>query len=47
MFGCHLVKEGEPNALQELAKLNPKMHKAALDEWGYREVLDLLNIPYE
>lgn len=47
MFGCHLVEKGQPNTLQELAKLNPKMHKAALDDWGYREVLDLLQIPYE
>ena len=47
MFGCHLVSPGQPNTLQELKRLNPKMHAAALDEWGYREVLDLLNIPYE
>lgn len=47
MFGCHLVEKGQPNTLQELKRLNPKMHKAALDDWGYREVLDLLEIPYE
>jgi len=47
MFGCHLVEKGKPNALQELAVLNPKMHAAALDDWGYRPVLDLLGIPYE
>ena len=47
MFGCHIAaKEGRPNALQELAVLNPKMHAAALDDWGYRPVLDLLGIPY-
>jgi hypothetical protein len=47
MFGCHIAaKEGRPNALQELATLNPKMHAAALDDWGYRPVLDLLGIPY-
>lgn len=47
MFGCHIAaREGRPNALQELATLNPKMHAAALDEWGYREPLDLLGIPY-
>lgn len=47
MFGCHLTSDGEPNALQQLKVNNPKMHAMALDEWGYREVLDLLNIPYE
>lgn len=46
MFGCHLTGPGEPNALQQLAVSNPKMHVEALDEWGYREVLDLLEIPY-
>ena len=44
MFGCHLQEE---NSLQHLARVNPRMHKVALDEWGYRPVLDLLNIPYE
>lgn len=48
MFGCHLAAaEGSPNALQQLAIANPKLHQVALDEWGYREVLDLLEIPYE
>lgn len=44
MFGCHL---NQTNPMQELAKTNPKMHAAALDDWGYREVLDFLGIPYE
>jgi len=48
MFGCQArAKEGTLNAMQELATLNPKMHRAALDEWGYRAVLDYLGIPYE
>lgn len=48
MFGCHLAAQrGELNALQQLSILNPKMHKTALDDWGYREVLDFLEIPYE
>ncbi len=48
LFGCHLAaREGEPNALQQLKVSNEKAWKAALDEWGYRDVLDLLEIPYE
>ena len=39
--------EGNPNAMQELKISNPKMHACALDEWGYREVLDTLGVPYE
>lgn len=47
MFGCHMAAQaGEENALQQLAKMNPRLHAEALDEWGYREVLDLLEIPY-
>lgn len=45
MFGCHLSKG--KNALQELKELNPKMHSAAINDWGYKEVLDELGIPYE
>lgn len=44
MFGCHMH---DKNSMQELAVTNPKMHKAALDDWGYRDVLDFLEIPYE
>jgi 3'-phosphoadenosine 5'-phosphosulfate sulfotransferase (PAPS reductase)/FAD synthetase len=43
MFGCHISKT---NSMQELAVNNPKMHQVALDDWGYREVLDFLEIPY-
>jgi len=48
MFGCaSRAAEGTPNALQDLKIRNPKMYLTALDEWGYRAVLDLLEIPYE
>jgi hypothetical protein len=33
--------------MQDLKTRNPKMWEAALTEWGYEEVLDTLNIPYE
>jgi len=32
--------------MQDLKTRNPKMHAAALDDWGYRAVLDELGIPY-
>ena len=48
LFGSSArAKEGTLNAMQELKISNPKMHACALDTWGYREVLDTLNIPYE
>ena len=48
MFGCaSRAAAGEKNAMQDLKVRNPKMWLEALDEWGYREVLDLLEIPYE
>lgn len=48
MFGCSLrALEKENNNMQDLKTRNPKMWKAALDDWGYREVLDKLGIPYE
>lgn len=48
MFGCRSrAQEGTPNAMQDLKTRNPKMWKTALDDWGYREVLDQLEIPYE
>lgn len=48
MFGCHLQeKEGGLNSLQDLQTRNPKMWATALDEWGYREPLDKLGIPYQ
>jgi 3'-phosphoadenosine 5'-phosphosulfate sulfotransferase (PAPS reductase)/FAD synthetase len=40
-------QEGVPNAMQDLKTRNPKMWKEALDGWGYREVLDTLQVPYE
>jgi 3'-phosphoadenosine 5'-phosphosulfate sulfotransferase (PAPS reductase)/FAD synthetase len=48
MFGCRSrAQEGTPNAMQDLKTRNPKMWQTALDDWGYREVLDQLGIPYE
>lgn len=48
MFGCRSqALEGKKNALQDLKTRNPKMWKTALDDWGYREVLDFLGISYE
>jgi 3'-phosphoadenosine 5'-phosphosulfate sulfotransferase (PAPS reductase)/FAD synthetase len=48
LFGSHMQKAaGIPNAMQDLKTRNPKMWEAALTEWGYKEVLDTLNIPYE
>lgn len=48
LFGCRSrALEGTLNAMQDLKTRNPKMHAAALDDWGYREVLDELGIPYE
>jgi len=48
MFGCaERAKEGTPNAMQDLKTRNPRMWKAALDDWGYREVLEFFEIPYE
>jgi 3'-phosphoadenosine 5'-phosphosulfate sulfotransferase (PAPS reductase)/FAD synthetase len=48
MFGCRSrASEGEKNNLQDLKTRNPKMWETALDDWGYREVLDQLGVPYE
>lgn len=48
MFGCQSrAIEGTKNNLQDLKDRNPKMWAAALDDWGYREVLDKMGIPYE
>ena len=48
MFGCRAQKtDGRKNALQDLKTRNPKMWETALDDWGYREVLDFLGISYE
>lgn len=48
MFSCHVrAAEGVNNSLQDLKTRNPKIYAAALDDWGYREVLDAMNIPYE
>lgn len=48
MFGCQSrAAEGTKNNMQDLKERNPKMWRAALDDWGYRDVLDKLEIPYE
>ena len=48
MFGCQSrAQEGTNNNMQDLKERNPKMWRAALDEWGYRDVLDKMEIPYE
>lgn len=48
LFGSRSrAMEGAPNAMQDLKTRNPKVWLAALDDWGYREVLDFMNIPYE
>lgn len=48
MFGClSRASEGVANNMQDLKTRNPKLWLAALDDWGYREPLDLLGIPYE
>lgn len=48
MFGCQSrASEGTKNNMQDLKDRNPKMWQAALDDWGYRDVLDQLGIPYE
>jgi len=48
MFGCQSRSaEGTKNNMQDLKERNPKMWRAALDDWGYRDVLDKLEIPYE
>ena len=47
MFGNRSrAQEGTLNTMQDLKTRNPKMHAAALDDWGYRAVLDELGIPY-
>jgi 3'-phosphoadenosine 5'-phosphosulfate sulfotransferase (PAPS reductase)/FAD synthetase len=48
MFGCQArAADGTKNNMQDLKERNPKMWRAALDEWGYRDVLDKMEIPYE
>lgn len=48
MFGCHIQqREGQLNTLQELATTNPRMYQTALDDWGYREALEVAGIPFE
>jgi 3'-phosphoadenosine 5'-phosphosulfate sulfotransferase (PAPS reductase)/FAD synthetase len=48
MFGCQArAADGMKNNMQDLKERNPKMWRAALDEWGYRDVLDKMEIPYE
>ena len=48
MFGCQSrAAEGTKNNMQDLKERNPKMWRAALDDWGYRDVLEKMEIPYE
>lgn len=46
-FGCHLPTEGGLNSMQKLGKTNPRLHAIALDDWGYREALDIAGIKYD
>lgn len=44
-FGIH--KEKYPNRFQLLEKSHPKLHSYCLDNLGFREVFNFMNIPYD
>lgn len=45
LFGCHMsAMEGSENAMQILARQNPRMHQAALG-WGYADACQAAGIP--
>ena len=44
LFGCHLEKE--PNRIQRLKLMHPKIYKYILEKLNYKELMELLNIKY-
>jgi hypothetical protein len=47
-FGAHRDQaKGVESTIQRLARENPKMLAAALDDWGYRKALDIAGISYQ
>lgn len=44
LFGCHLEKE--PNRIQRLYHLHPKLYKYCLKDLGLAKVMDYIGIPY-
>ena len=43
-FGAHT--EEEPNRFQRLAVTHPKLHQYCINDLGFAEVLDYINVPY-
>ena len=44
-FGAHLEKY--PNRYQRLHETHPKLWKACMDQFGFRDVLNYINVPIE
>ena len=44
-FGIHL--ENEPNRIQRLEKINPKLYNYVLNDLGFKEVYEFMGIPYK
>jgi len=44
-FGAHLdQRAGKENVIQELYRTNPRMWTAIMDDWGFREALEIAGI---
>lgn len=44
-FGCHL--ENEPNRYQRLAETHPELHSYCMNDLGFKEVLEFIDVPYK
>lgn len=44
-FGVHMEKS--PNRYQRLEKTHPQLHKYCMDNLGFREVCEYMNIPFK
>ena len=47
LYGCSLWKTDEENRVLRLEKTHPKLHKHMINNLGFKEVLEHMNIKYE
>ena len=47
LYGCSLWKTDEENRVLRLEKTHPKLHKYMINNLGFKEVLEHMNIKYE
>ena len=46
LFGCGLWKTDEENRVLRLEKTHPKLHNHMINNLGFKEVLEYMNIKY-